>query len=504
MTATPLVSLLLAAVDGDEHAVLSTLEAAERARAPHDIWEIVLVTTSDTGVVRPWLREHVVEAAPRHLLLERGLRAARGTWVGVIGPGDHLEPGAFDALRERLASAPDVDVLYTDEQWPGEGSSGIFTKPSWVPEYERGIDYLGRLSLLRRSLLTTVGGFSADGAGADEWDAHLRCVERTDKIQHVPVVGVMRPAAPALDDDSWDAGLRAVSRHFSRIGQPTTVTRSSYRGGAVAWRQVVDPPLVSVVVPTGGGHRTIRGQDELLVAMCARSLIENTTYDRWELVLVPSDGTPPEVADRVRAIVGDRLVVAPADGAFNFSTSVNTGVAAASGSLVLLLNDDVEAIDPAWLGRMVSVAQDPSIGVVGARLVDEQGRLQHVGVVYSDEWIPWHILQGNPDEFTHFGVGLLDSDFVAVTGACLLISRDLYREVGGLPEDLPLNYNDVELCHKVVRAGKRVVVTPVAHLHHYESSTRVPTILEDEVRLLARRWRWMAWRDPWTSTRSVT
>lgn len=500
----PLVSFLLTAVEGDEPAVLASLEAAHRVRAPGDTWEIVLVSTSPSGVTRPWLREHVVEAAPRHVLLQRGLDAARGTWVGVVGPGDCLEPGAYDALRDRLTSAPDVDVLYTDEQWPGEGTGGIRTKPGWVPEYERGTDYLGRLCLLRRSLLRSVGGFGADGTGVDEWDAHLRCVERTDRIQHVPVIGVVRPTAPVLDDDLWDAGVRAVARHFARIGQESTTTRSSYPGGAVTWRTVADPPLVSVVVPTGGSHRTIRGHDELLVAMCARSLVESTSYDRWELVLVPSEGTPADVVDRVREIVGDRLVVAPAPGAFNFSTSVNTGVAAASGSLVLLLNDDVEAIDPSWLERMVSVAQDPAIGIVGARLVDEEGRLQHVGVVYSDEWIPWHVLQGNPDEFTHFGVGLLDTDFVAVTGACLLMSRDLYRDVGGLPEDLPLNYNDVELCHKVIRAGKRVVVTPVAHLHHYESSTRVPTIRDDEVALLARRWRWMAWRDPWTSTRSVT
>ncbi|WP_421740922.1 glycosyltransferase family 2 protein [Cellulomonas sp.] len=500
----PLITLLLTAVDGDEHDVLSSLEAANLVRAHGDSWDIVLVTTTRSGVTRPWVHEHVVEAAPRHVLLQRGLDVARGTWVGVIGPGDRLEPGALDAIHDRLTTARDADVVYTDEQWPGEGASGIFTKPGWAPEYERGIDYLGRLCLLRRSLLTSVGGFGEDGAGVEEWDAHLRCVERTDKIQHVPVIGVVRPAAPALDDARWDAGVRAVARHLARTGQESTTSRSTYPGGVVAWRVVDEPPLVSIVVPTGGGHRTIRGQDELLVEMCARSLVENTTYDRWELVLVPSEGTPPEAVDRVREIVGDRLVVAPALGAFNFSTSINTGVAAASGSLVLLLNDDIEAIDASWLTRMVSVAQDPAIGVVGARLVDEEGRLQHVGVVYADDWLPWHILQGNPDEFTHFGVGVLDTDFVAVTGACLLMSRELYREVGGLPEDLPLNYNDVELCHKVVRAGKRVVVTPVAHLHHYESSTREPTILDAEVELVSRRWRWMAWRDPWTNTRSVT
>jgi GT2 family glycosyltransferase len=496
----PLLTLLLAAGD-DLEAAARTVEAAHLVRPAGARWDVVVVTGAPLGTGRRWVHEVVAEGSVTEQLAH-ALAAARGTWVAVLGPDDRLEPGGVDALLALLALRPELDVAYTDEQWPGAGADGMFTKPRWVPEYERGTDYLGRLCAVRRDLLTRVGGFAPESEGAVEWDAHLRVVEHTDRIEHVSVVGLTRSAAPEVTDDEWEAGLRAVARHFARAGQDVTVERGPRPGSVRTWRAVPEPPLVSVVVPTGGGRRTVRGEDTLLAEMCARSLVDGTAYERWELVLVPSEGTDPAVAGAVADIVGDRLVVAPATGPFNFARSINVGVAAARGDLVLLLNDDVEAIDPRWLDRMVSVLQDRSIGVVGPLLLDEGEVIQHVGVIYTDGWEPGHLFIKEPDGHEHFGVGVLDADFTATTGACLLMSRRLFTEVGGMTEELPLNYNDVDLCHKVVREGLRVVVTPAARLHHYESSSRVPVIREDETAYLRRYWSWLAWRDPWVNTRA--
>lgn len=486
-------------IDGAER----TIEAAAKVRDHRADWEFVVVGAATESVHSSWIHWVETSATARSQLLRMGTTRAQGTWVGVLDPGDQLEAGAMEALHARLDADATLDVLFTDEQWASPDSGGIFTKPGWVPEYERGLDYLGRLCLMRASLIAAVGPYAPESAGAEEWDAHLRVVEHTDRIAHLPIIGVTRHGPPSSDDDAWEAGRRAVERHFARSGQTVHTERAAYPGGVITWRAIPEPPLVSVIVPTGGGHRVIRGQDVLLAEMCARSLAERTDYDRWELILVPSDDTSGGVIETVRAIVGDRLVLAPAPGPFNFSRSVNTGVAAASGELVLLLNDDIEAIDSDWLDRMVSVVQDPSIGMVGARLIHEDGLIQHVGVVYSDTWVPAHIFHYTADGHTHFGVGLLDTDFTAATGACLLMSRALYASLGGLTEDLPLNFNDVDLCHKAVMAGLRVVVTPSARLHHYESSTREAGLLPEEVEYLQRHWQWLAWSDPWVNTRSV-
>lgn len=502
------LSLLLDAGD-DLDAALAGIASTELVRPVRDGSELLVATRRPTGRPLPWVRELVLDDPDPARRLDALLAAATGTWVAVLGAGDRLEPGALEAVGERLRATPDADVLYTDEQWPATGADGIFTKPRWSPEYERGIDYLGRLCAVRRDLALAVGGFAggADGpapAGALEWDLHLRCVERTDRVGHLPVVAVTRASAPPVDDATWDAGVAAVARHVARTGQDATTSRSSYPGGVVVERRVPQPPLVSVVVPTGGGRRVVRGTEELLVERCVRGLVEGTDHPAWELVLVTSQGTDPSVAATVRAIAGeDRVTVVDVPGTFNFSRSVNHGVAAARGELVLLLNDDVEPIEPGWLTRMVSVAADPAVGAVGARLVLEDGRLQHVGIVANDDWVASHVLMFEPDGRTHFGLGVLDADFDAATGACLLLRRDLYAEVGGLDEDLPLNFNDVDLCFKVRRAGLRVVVTPLAHLHHYESSTREAALRDDELAHMERFWRWLTWSDPWVNTRST-
>jgi len=503
---TPVLSLLLDAGQ-DVAAAVDAVESTALVRDARDRSELVVATPRPTGRQQPWLRELVLDEPDPARRLDALLAAARGTWVAVVGAGDRLEPGALEAVGERLTTRPDLDVLYTDEQWPAAGSAGIFTKPRWSPEYERSLDYLGRLCAVRRELAVSVGGFAdTDGSApraALEWDLHLRCVERTDRIAHLPVIALTRPGAPATDDATWDAGLAAVARHAARAGLDATTTRAAYPGGVVVERRGPQP-LVSVVVPTGGGRRLIAGREELLVERCVRGLVERTDYPAWELVLATSQGTDPAVVDTVRRIAGDdRVVVVDVDGPFNFSRSVNHGVAAATGDLVLLLNDDVEPIEPGWLSRMVSVAGDPAVGAVGARLVLEDGRLQHVGIVANDDWVASHVLMFEPDGHTHFGLGVLDADFDAATGACLLLRRDVYAAVGGLDEDLPLNFNDVDLCFKVRRAGLRVVVTPLAHLHHYESSTRDAELRDDELAHMARYWRGLTWSDRWVNTRSV-
>ena len=261
--------------------------------------------------------------------------------------------------------------------------------------------------------------------------------------------------------------------------------------------------IVSVGVPTGGGRRDGRGEPVLVVETAVRSLVERTTYPRWELVLVTSENTPDDVVDTVRELAGDRLTVAPVSGEFSFSHSVNEGVRVARGELVVLLNDDTEVIEPRWLDRMVAVAQDPSVGAVGAKLLFDDGTIQHVGIVHDDEWLPVHAHRVAADDASHFGAKIVDVDYLAVTAACVLVPRSLYVELGGFSEELPMAFNDVDFCHKVVAAGRSVVCTPFATLYHYESSTRVADVRPFERQYLIDRTVELAKHDPHVNHRSV-
>jgi GT2 family glycosyltransferase len=240
----------------------------------------------------------------------------------------------------------------------------------------------------------------------------------------------------------------------------------------------------------------------VLVLNALRSLVDRTTYPSWEVVLVPSEHTPADVLSESAEILGDRLRVAPVDGPFNFSRSVNTGVAAARGELVLLLNDDTEVIERRWLERMVSVMSEDGVGVVGAKLLFEDERVQHVGVAFDLDGEAMHVHIFEDDDAGHFGSKIVDLDFLAVTGACLLVPREVFEEVGGFSEALPLNYNDVDFCLKVGATGRRVVCTPFARLHHYESSSREARI-EDEERAALAWWDHRKHLDPYVNVRGL-
>ncbi|MDO8119963.1 glycosyltransferase [Isoptericola sp. b490] len=432
--------------------------------------------------------------------LAAALARASGRYVGVLEPGDLVEPGVLEAAVTYLTRHPDVDVLYTDEQWPGEGASGIFTKPDWNPAYHVALGYLGRLCLVRRELLQDAGGFLSGTEGVEERDAQLRVIERGATVEHLPLVGVSRPHAPQPDPT---ACVAAVERHLRRTGVDARVEAAEPPGGVRVRRAVPEPPTVSVVIPTAGTSREVRGERVRLVTRCVRSLVATTDYPSWDVVLVTSEGTPPEAVDEVRAEAGDRLTVTHVAGDFNFSRSINEGVRVASGELVLLLNDDTEADDPSWLRQMVAVEADPSVGVVGAKLVFADGRVQHLGVMHNDVWEPSHPFMFETDGTGHFGMGSLDLDYPAVTGACLLTSRRLFVDVGGLCTALPLNYNDVDFCFKVRAAGRRVVVAPSVRLFHYESASRTARVEQAERDFMVAHWRAEAYRDPFVQLRSV-
>ena len=506
----PRLSLLIALADAggagapSMQALGVTLSTALQDR-PGSGLELVVAVPE--GVPHPSTPRGVtVVSAPRDAghpvlaCLRAALAAATGDAVGVLAAGDIVEPGVLPALADLLGVRPEIDVLYTDEQWPGEGASGIATKPGWSPEYLRGTDYLGRLCLVRRDLLEAAGGFDERSSGAEEWDAHLRVTETVPTIVHVPVVAVSRPAAPLVPDES---ALATVRRHLDRLGSVATVENAGLPGTVRVWREVIDQPLVSIVIPTVGTSRTVDGESGPLVSRCVRSLLDRTTYESWEVVLVTSEATPPEVVAEVRSALGDRLVVAPIAGSFSFSDSINEGARWAHGDLLLLLNDDTEAIEPRWLERMVSVIQDPSIGAVGAKLLFGDGRIQHLGVAHNDVWEPSHPFIFEQDGPGHGGMGVLDLDFPAVTGACLLTRASTFRAVGGLCQELPLNYNDVDFCFKVRSTGLRVVGTPFARLTHHESASRVATVTEDERAFLRRHWTAQAYDDPFVLLREV-
>jgi GT2 family glycosyltransferase len=438
--------------------------------------------------------------------LNEALRSTTGDWVVVLDPGDVLAPNALDVLRATIATFPDADLLYSDEDRMVDGIRvDPFHKPTWSPDRFRCQNYLGRLAAARRALVDSVGGFRPEVAGAHEWDLLLRVSERARRVVHVDEVLVHRTG-----DDPYDglpaseperaAGLRAVTEHLARTNIPARVSW----GPSDCYElepALGDEPLVSIVIPTAGTRRRVRGTETSLVENCIHSIRDHSTYRNFEIVCVIGADTPNAVRSGIEAAAGDaRLRIAATERPFNFSDRVNLGAANSSGEYLVLLNDDVEVATPTWIEQMLMYAQDPLVGAVGGTLLFEDGRLQHAGVVMVNG-NPGHAFRGFPGDWSGYRRNLdVPMNCLVVTAACLMTRREVFQDVGGLALALPLNYNDVDFCLKIQQMGLRVVHTPNARLLHFESASRGKDPVQAwEHELLTTRWGTMLYEDPYYS-----
>lgn len=483
-------------------------------------WQLVLVDDCSPSTFVLAALDEAAAADPRITVVRReanggivaasndALAAATGEFVALLDHDDELHRDALRLVDEALRAEPEADYVYTDEDKIDETGrhSGPFYKPDWSPERLRTQMYTCHLSVLRRSLVDEVGGFHAEYEGSQDWDLVLRVTERARKILHVPHVLYhwrMLPTSTAGGGEAakpyaYLAGAKAIQAHCDRIGFPATVSHDDEFSGVYHLAPALrSRPSVSIVMPTRGSAREVRGENVCLPVHCLRSIVETTTYPDYEVVVVADTSTPPSVLAQLRSIGGDRLKVVPYDHAFNFSDKINMGALASEGEHLLMLNDDMEVVTPDWIERLVMYSAFPGIGAVGAKLLFGDGRLQHVGVMMRCA-SPGHLFRGfNGDHGGYANVVRVANNYSAVTGACLMTPRSLFDEVGGLSLQFPLSFNDVDYCLKLRSLGERVVYDPDAVLFHFESSSRSSEVSDWELELFQRRWRHATMLDPY-------
>ncbi len=177
----------------------------------------------------------------------------------------------------------------------------------------------------------------------------------------------------------------------------------------------------------------------------------------------------------------------PYTGPFNFAAMNNRGVEAASGEIIVLLNDDIEPVSAAWLSELIAHAQRPEIGVAGARLLYPNGTIQHAGIAVGIMDGAGHPTRGGFDA-AQWPWSRYTRNVSAVTGACMAVRRSVWEELGGFDSAFPVNYNDVDFCLQARRAGYRVTYEPAAVLRHHESATRPRGTTFEERELFYERW----------------
>ena len=409
---------------------------------------------------------------------------------------DRLATSALALVALVVAQYPQTDLIFADEdQLDADGTRVCpFFKPGWDAELQRGRDLLGpfvflRTALVREAVVSSGAAWRLDLAN------QIAAATVPTRIRHIPAVLCHR-RSPATDDTALRAALAA---NLQRTGAPGRILPVAGQAGChrVIYDTPSTEPAVSIIVPT-------RDRADLL-RVCAEGVLQRTNYQRLQLLIADNGTQAPDALALLQHLAADsRVQVLQLPGPFNWSALNNAAAAAATGEILVLLNNDIAVLEPDWLTTLVSHAAQPGVGAAGAKLLYPDGRVQHAGLTTDAAGVPRHLFRFAPgDSLGAFGLLGMAREVWGVTGACLATRRDVFFRLGGLNEALPVAYNDVDYCLRLTASGYRIIWTPWSVLEHREMASRPPdhaparqaAVGEERARLL-RDWGGLVLQDP--------
>ncbi len=453
-------------------------------------WELCIADDASTDPgVRPFLEQLAANDSRIKLVFRdtnghisaatnSALAVATGEWITFLDHDDLLPPQALFYMLRAAAENPSAQLLYSDEDKVDEQGrrSEPYFKSDWNPDLFYAHNLVTHLAFYRRELIDKVGGLRDAFAGAQDYDLVLRVIEhiQPEQIVHVPFLlyhwrvhaGSTAKADLTIKPYAMLAGERALNDHFRRIGNGARAQFVGH-GFRARFRLPDEPPLASIIIPT----RNMRS----LVEVCIKSVLGHTRYRNFEILLIDNGSDDPDALayfaelDRL-----DNVRVIRDDSPFSYSAINNRAAQQARGDVLVFLNNDIEVINPEWLDELISHACRPGIGAVGARLIFPNGTIQHAGIVLGIGGWAGHAHKSFSSLHPGYAGRLtLQSNFSAVTGACMAVQKRYFEQVGGFDEvNLRVACNDVDLCLKFTELGLRNLYTPFASLYHHESATR--------------------------------
>ncbi|MCR5799094.1 MAG: glycosyltransferase family 2 protein [Lachnospiraceae bacterium] len=407
------------------------------------------------------------------------LKLADGEYIALFDHDDILHPCVlFEyvmAINEKQA-----DYLYCDETtFAGDNIDHMLTmhfKPDYAVDNLRANNYICHFSCFKRDLLDTTELFRTKYDGSQDHDMILRLTDRAKSIVHVPkLMYYWRSHAGSVAKDinaksyAIEAARGAVADSLRTHGYKNfriTSTRAFETIFKISY-EIEGNPKISIIIP----NRNHKSDLET----CIESIKEKSTYDNYEIIVVENNSDEEEIFDYYKTLEESGVKIVRYEGGFNYSKICNFGESFAEGEYILLLNNDTKVITVNWMEEMLMYAQRKDVGAVGAKLYYADKTIQHAGVVIG---LGAHRTAGHThymqsrENLGYMGRLCYAQDVTAVTGACLLVKKELYDKLGGLDESFEVSLNDVDLCLRLRHMGLLNVWTPFAELYHFESKSR--------------------------------
>ncbi len=471
----------------------------------YENWELCLADGSDDAhaYVGETVREYQGRDANlakriKYLKLEKNegisantnacLTLAAGDFYAPFDHDDYLHPSVLYEYAKAI-NEQGADYLYCDETTFKETNLNKFVTMHFKPDYAidnlRANNYICHLSAFDKHLLEGEELYRSEFDGSQDHDMILRLTDKAQKIVHVPkLLYYWRCHSGSVASNigakeyAINAAKGAVADHLRRHGFANfkiTSTRAFETIFKITY-EIQGNPLISIVIANKDHEADLR--------RALTSIFDKSTYENYEIIIVENGSTEPSIQKYYTELTTgpykDRIHVVEykkksEDESFNYSRVNNLGVSQAKGEYILLLNNDVQVISVNWMEEMLMYAQRNDVAAVGGKLYYEDKTIQHAGIVIG---LGAHRTAGHThykqrrENLGYMGRLCYAQNVSAVTGACLMVKKSLFEEVGGLDESFAISLNDVDLCLKLREKGYLNVFTPFAELYHYESVSR--------------------------------
>lgn len=511
LTYNPLISILVPIYNVEAKYLKECIDSV--VDQYYQNWELCLADDKSTSEhIRPMLEEYAEKDSRINVIFRKenghisaatnsALDVATGEFIALLDNDDFIKKEALLEIVTLLNKNPDADMIYTDEDkvdQTGKKRSGPFFKPNWSPDAFLGHMYLCHMGVYRKSIAQEIGGFRIGYEGAQDYDFVLRFTEKTNKIYHVPKILYhwrMLPSSTASGAENKDyaylASLKAKDDALKRRGYKFTLEENLEIHSTNVYYHPNVNSMVSIIIPTKN-----HGND---LEICLKSIYEKTTWLNFEIIIVDNGSDEQETLDLLNKYKKEKMNfrILKLDVPFNYSLLNNRAVDIANGNYILFLNNDTQVLTDDWMERMLGQAELDYTGAVGAKLLYPDDTIQHSGVVLYDVG-PGHAFQYS-DRYAvgYFGRLKINYNYLAITGAALMVAKEKFQDVGGFDEEnLQVAYNDVDLCLRLYQKGYYNVVRNDVELYHYESKSRgydttseKEKRLENERKYLDKKWK---------------
>lgn len=482
----PLISVVVPVYNVIDEQLVECIESVRLQTYTN--WELILVDDCSTwDNVRKTLEKYQTVPSIRICYRQKngniseatntGIKMAKGDFIAFADCDDVLAKNALFEVAKALNENREYDFIYSDEDKLSEDGSfrhDPFFKPDWSPDTYMAMNYTNHLSVFRTELVKKTGGLRTEFNGSQDYDFTLRFMECSDnkRVYHIPKVLYYwrerkESVASTVHAKSYalDAARKAKEEAIARRGLKADVefVEDVYQYHVVYHNP--KQPMVSIIIPSKDNFGMLK--------ICVDTILEFTQYPNYEIVIV-DNGSQEEVREKIEQYIQGKPVLYYYEKMpFNFSRMCNIGAKKAHGQFFLFLNDDMEIFQEKWLDILVGHASLAHVGAVGAKLYyPDSKQIQHAGVFILPVG-PSHALLNMNDSFSYyFERNRVEYNYLAVTGACMMIAANKYWQIDGFYEDLAVAFNDIDICMKLYQAGYYNVLRNDVILYHHESASR--------------------------------